>query len=123
MDLMPTCVEVSGAKYPETRDGHDILPMEGRSLLTAIDGVSEKPRTLIFEHEHNAALIDGDWKLVGQKVVARDRIRTEGPWTLHRLPSDPCEQQDRFKAEPERAKRMIDQLQREARRTLILPAP
>lgn len=123
MDLMPTCVEIAGASYPETHNGRDILPMEGRSLLPAIGGKPANPRRLVFEHEGNAALIDGDWKLVGQRVVAKDGLRRDAEWTLHHLPSDPCEQHDRSEAETERAARMIDTLEHEARRTLVLPAP
>jgi arylsulfatase A-like enzyme len=122
MDLMPTCIEVAGAAYPAVHEGHAILPLEGRSLLPAFDDRPAGERRLVFEHEGNAALIEGDWKLVGANVVAGERIREDG-WRLHHLPTDPCEQDDRFLAEPERAARMIALFEREARRTLILPAP
>ena len=123
MDLMPTCVEVSGASYPKTHRNHKILPMEGRSLLPAIDGKPEGKRTLVFEHERNAALIEGEWKLVGKKVISKDRVIREGEWSLYHLASDPCEQDDQISSQAERATRMMDILEKEARRTLILPAP
>ena len=33
MDIMATCVDLADAEYPTTYKGHDILPMEGKSLL------------------------------------------------------------------------------------------
>lgn len=35
IDIMPTVVEVAGAKYPETHAKHRIQPMEGLSLVPA----------------------------------------------------------------------------------------
>ena len=33
IDLMPTVLELAGATYPKQRNGHEILPPEGRSLV------------------------------------------------------------------------------------------
>jgi arylsulfatase A-like enzyme len=35
IDIMATCVDVAGAKYPTEFNGKKILPMEGRSLIPA----------------------------------------------------------------------------------------
>lgn len=123
MDLMPTCVELAGASYPTTFQGRTIAPMEGRSLMPAIDGRPGPKRTLVFEHERSTAIIDGDWKLVGHKTISKNQILREGQWSLYHLPSDPCEQDDLLPSQTERATRMMDALEGEARRTLILPAP
>jgi arylsulfatase len=66
IDLMPTLVDVAGANYPKTLRGHDVLPMEGESLLPMLKGkVIESSRSLFWEHEGNRAVRIGDWKLVG----------------------------------------------------------
>ena len=36
MDIMATCVDLADAEYPTTYKGHDILPMEGKSLLPGL---------------------------------------------------------------------------------------
>ena len=123
MDVMATCVEIAGAKYPSERDGKPIQPLEGRSFLPAIDGKPPTPRTLVFEHERNAALIEGDWKLVGQKVIARNGLADKASWELYHLGRDPAEQHDLSQDEPDRLARMINTLEREVKRTRIVPAP
>ena len=123
MDIMATCIEISGATYPETFERRNILPLEGRSLIPSFNDHKGKPRTLVMEHERNAALIDGDWKLVGQKVISKNQLDPEATWELYHLSRDPVEQNDLSKKEPERVKRMIDQLEIEAKRTFVLPAP
>src|SRR3546814_5829900 len=38
IDVMPTLVELAGATYPKSFNGHPILPMEGRSMAPAFRG-------------------------------------------------------------------------------------
>ena len=87
MDIMATCVEVTGAKYPAAVADKEILPMSGRSLLPALLHRPAEPRTLIFEHERNAAIRAGDWKLVGRNILGRDGLRPEARWELYDLPA------------------------------------
>jgi arylsulfatase len=83
IDLMPTFVDVAGAKYPTKYKGHKIQPMEGRSLRAWFgEGESIEPRTLFWEHEGNRAVRDGDWKLVGT---------SRGPWELYHIAKDRTE--------------------------------
>ena len=35
IDIMATCVDVSGAPYPTQLNGHEIHPLDGRSLVPA----------------------------------------------------------------------------------------
>ena len=67
-------------RVAESFAGHDITPMEGRSLVPALLNQPAEPRTLILEHEHNAAIRQGNWKLVGKDVLARDGLRAGGRW-------------------------------------------
>lgn len=62
-DIMATCVDIAGAKYPSVYKGHKITPCEGVSL---VPNFSNKPtgRGMTFwEHEVNIAVRDGKWKL------------------------------------------------------------
>ena len=63
VDLMATCVDVAGAKYPTEFHGKPILPMEGKSLLPAFANEPSSRDAVFWEHEGNAAVRVGDWKL------------------------------------------------------------
>jgi arylsulfatase len=123
MDIMATCVEVSGAKYPASVAGQDIVPLSGRSLLPALLNRPDQPRTLIFEHEGNAAIREGDWKLVGQHVLGRDGLRPNARWELYDVARDPSEQHDRAAGQPARVAELSRKFLDEARRNLVLPMP
>jgi arylsulfatase len=119
---MATCVDVSGAAYPPaSADAGTVLPLEGHSLLPAFLGRPEAPRTLIFEHEHHAAIRRGDWKLVGE--IDRDGPRSGAPWRLFNLRDDPSEQHDLAAGHLDRVAELSRLFLDEARRTFVLPAP
>ena len=80
---MPTCVDVGGARYPAEFGGKPILPMEGRSLLPAFDNRPIEREALYWEHEGNAAIRAGDWKLV--------RFGRGSAWELHDMKVDRTE--------------------------------
>jgi arylsulfatase len=92
MDIMATCVEAADAKYPGAAAGRDILPMSGRSLLPAFRNEPEQARTLVFEHENNVAIREGNWKLLAQKALTRDGLQADVRWELYNLAADPFEQ-------------------------------
>lgn len=123
MDIMATCVEISGAAYPACVDGREILPMAGRSLTPAFAGKPDEPRTLIFEHEHNAAIRQGDWKLVGKNVLAKDGLRTGGTWELYDMARDVAERHDLSAEKAELVESLSRTFLEEARRTFVLPMP
>ena len=97
IDLMPTLVELAGAKYPTERNGTAIQPMEGRSLLSALTAnqAITRPAPLFFEHDGSRAVRDGDWKLVS---IVGDK------WELYNLAADPTEMRNLASAEPERVR-------------------
>ncbi len=115
IDLMTTCVDVAGAKYPATFDGKPILPMEGRSLLPAFDDRPVDRGALYWEHEGNAAIRVGDWKLV--------RAGLDGRWELHDMAADRTELRDASGDEPKVARDLLAQWQAWARRADVLPDP
>lgn len=116
IDLMATCVDVAGAKYPAELDGKPILPMEGRSLLPAI--VADQPidrDAIYWEHEGNAAVRVGDWKLV--------RFGRKGKWELYNMAADRTELHDLSSTEPKRAKELLAKWDAWAERTHVEPDP
>jgi len=122
MDVMATCVELAGATYPPTARP-EAPPLEGRSLLPAFRGEPPRPRTLVFEHERNAAIRRGDWKLVGRSVVGRNGLRADARWELYDLATDPAEQRNLAADHGDLVAELAAAFEAEARRTLILPAP
>ncbi|HHQ4776965.1 TPA: arylsulfatase [Aeromonas veronii] len=66
-DVMPTLLEVAGAKYPDSYQGHQLPPLAGKSWLPTLAGKAESPRTvqdyIAWEVFGNRALRQGDWKI------------------------------------------------------------
>ncbi|MBQ6161962.1 MAG: arylsulfatase [Bacteroidales bacterium] len=90
IDVMPTCLELAGANYPKTYNGHTILPMaaEARSLMPLIKGASswDEERTLFWEHEGGRAVRKGNWRMTS--------LCSDGKWHLYNLANDYSETTD-----------------------------
>lgn len=95
VDLMPTCVELSGATYPKEYQGRTIQPMEGKSLVPAIQGKPLGERELFWRHNKCDSVRVGDWKM--------DRISRK-PWELYNMRVDPSEVHNLAAAKPEMVK-------------------
>ena len=115
IDLMTTCVDVAGAKYPTELDGNSITPMEGRSLVPAFDDKPIERDALYWEHEGNAAIRVGGWKLV--------RAGRNGQWELHNMATDRTELHDSSKEEPQKVKELLAMWDAWAQRTHVVPDP
>lgn len=115
IDIMATCVDVAGAAYPKEFKGKAIQPMEGRSLVPAFDSKPIQRDALFWEHEGNAAVRVGDWKLV--------RLGRNGPWELYDLKADRTEQRDLSAAQPARVKELAAKWDAWAARAQVKPYP
>jgi len=117
VDIMATVADVGGATYPKQFNGQAILPLEGRSLKPVFASQPlQPPRDAIYwEHEGNAAVRDGDWKLV--------RRGAGGDWELYNLQADRTELHNLAAAQPEKAKQLLAKWTAWAKRASVLPAP
>ncbi len=122
VDVMATCVDVTGAEYPDQFDGREIQPMEGTSLQPCFDADANPPRTLYWEHMQNRGIRDGRFKL----VAARG-----GAWELYDIDADASELNDLVAEKPDLAKAMAGKWTAWAKRVGVrdverlgrLPAP
>jgi arylsulfatase A-like enzyme len=115
VDIMATCVDVAGATYPAEFHGKAILPMEGRSIIPALDNQPLPRDALYWEHEGNAAIRVGDWKLA--------RVGRGGRWELYNLQADRTEMHDLAEAKPELAQQLAEKWDAWAERTHVKPYP
>ena len=138
VDLMATCVDVSGAAYPSEYHSHKITPMEGKSLCPAFAG---KPigrvAPIFWEHEGNRALRLGKWKLVARRPgptnceiydLEKGKWKTVvrnpgGNWELYDMEKDRTEMVNLAAMEPDRVREMAAGWEAFARRTHVLPWP
>ena len=91
IDVMPTLLDVARIDYPKQFEGRDILPLDGVSLSPAFVGDSlQRDNPIFIEHESNAMVRDGKWKLVGRGVVGPEKVKSE-KWELHDMQTDRTE--------------------------------
>jgi arylsulfatase len=111
IELMPTALDVTGAKVPATVAGLTVPPLPGKSLtpVFAKDG-SLKNEPLWFYHDGHRAERAGDWKLVS---------KAGEPWELYNLRTDRSETENLASNQPEKVKeleltwlKMADELRR-----------
>ncbi len=115
IDIMATCVEISGAKYPTEFKGQPILPMEGKSLVPAFADKPIERDALYWEHEGNAAVRAGDSKLV--------RKGRNGDWELYDLKADRSELNNLASIKPDEVKRLASKWDAWAARAQVIPYP
>ena len=98
IDVMATCLDVAGVPYPSQYDGHEIVPLEGRSLRPIFEGRRRREHDALFwEYMRNKAVRKGKWKLV---TVG------DNPWQLYDMESDRTEQNDLSATMPEKVEEL-----------------
>lgn len=112
-DVMATIVDITGAQYPQTFDGNSITALEGTTLRTSFsaDGTAARP-TMFWEHEGNAAVRIGKWKLVRKYPL---------PWELYDMELDRTELNDLSADHAEMVSDMLSQYQAWADRCGVIP--
>lgn len=83
VDILPTILQVTGARYLTELDGVEVQACAGESLLPAFQGADwSREQPIFFEHEGNAAVRAGQFKLV--RLQGRD-------WELYDMEADRTE--------------------------------
>ena len=119
IDILPTLSELAGATYPQQRDGKQVVPAQGISMLPYLTGNVAAPeqRTLYWQHLNHSAIREGDWKL----VTLDDR--DDQHWELYKMSRDRSESENLIAEYPEIAKRLKDQWNKWAQEINALPFP
>lgn len=113
IDIMPTFMEVAGAKYPKEYSGCKIKPMEGKSLVPAFDNKPIDREYICWEHHGNRAIRVGKWKLVAYKE--------RNPWELYDMEKDRTELNNLVEKKKDLAAKMGKTWRQWARRCNVLP--
>ncbi|ARP87794.1 arylsulfatase [Bordetella genomosp. 9] len=117
-DIMATILDITGAAYPSVWEGNPIAPLEGTSLRPAFEGDADDGQgagvrpPMFWEHEGNAAVRIGKWKLVR---------KYPGPWELYDMDADRTELHDLAGDHPERVRDMAARYDEWARRCGVIP--
>ena len=114
IDIMATCVDVGGAKYPSRYKGHKITPMEGKSLQPAFGNKPIERQALYWEHEGNRAVRQGKWKLVSKHP---------GRWELYDLEADRTELNNLARKYPRKVEQLKAMYESWAQRCGVRPWP
>ena len=117
MDIMATCIDLAGTTYPTVYHGHEIIPLEGKSLVPVFrNGVREGHDYLGFEHFNQRAFISKDgWKLVrpGEKAA----------WELYDLSQDRSEMHNVADRHPDKVSELVKAYEAWAKRCKVVPYP
>ena len=111
-DIMATILDVTATPYPAQHQGHAIDPLEGHTLRPSFerDAIDRPP--MFWEHEGNAAVRIGRWKLVRKYPL---------DWELYDMEADRTELDDLAGRHPDRVADMAAQYDAWARRCGVIP--
>lgn len=99
IDLVPTILEITGAKPLAAPDGKPAPAAPGRSLTPAFARDVVVPHdSLWWSHEGNRALRVGDWKIVA--------AGTNSAWELYDLKTDRAEMRNLATAQPDKLREL-----------------
>jgi arylsulfatase len=117
IDIMATCIDLSGAIYPAQYEENAIIPCEGKSLLPVLQNTAgDKHSELCFEHFNEKALIDSSgWKIVQPSKSDR--------WELYNLNTDRTEMHNLAGQYPEKTAALTQRYLEWEKRALVVPRP
>lgn len=98
VDILPTILEATGARYPKELAGNPLQALDGESFLPLLEGRGwQRQQPIYWEHEGNCAIRQGDWKLVR---------RFGEPWELYDMAEDRTELNNLAARDPDRTARL-----------------
>jgi len=98
-DMLPTLMDLAGAKYPANFGGKEQPPLPGRSFAAILkDNAVLPPRPLYFQLFNNMAVVDNGWRMV---------TAYGEPWQLYDLTHDRSETHDLAASNPEKLQHML----------------
>ena len=108
MDLAPTFLDIAGASYPSTYQGHSLAPYQGTSLLPFLNKKSN------YIHAEDYVM---GWELFGRCALRKGRwkiTKTEAPFgkgvfELFNMEEDPTESNDLAAEYPGKYKELLDE--------------
>lgn len=113
VDIVPTLLDAAGAFALTERDRAPVQMPVGESLLPLLQGRDwSRDAPIYFEHEGNAAVRAGPWKLVR---------RHGGPWEVYQMEEDRTELNNRASGEGARVSALSDDWQNWANQAGVLP--
>ena len=120
IDILPTCLAVSGGSYPEEYNGQKIQPMEGRSFAPVFQGLERKENEEIAcEHFASRGIRCGKWKLVSSSPDKWTNAKP-GPWELYDMEEDRTEMNNLVTEMPEKVKELAARYDEWARRIGVI---
>ena len=124
IDIVPTCLEITGIPYPTVFGNHPIQPLEGISLVPAFQNKTTKREFVFWEHSANCAIRMENWKLVS-RVKNQKQFTTadQNKWELYDMEKDPSETNNLALKFPEKVKELSKKWEAEALRTKAKPWP
>jgi arylsulfatase len=129
IDIMATCVGLSGANYPEEYNGKKIVPLPGISLVPSFKNKELHRKAICWEHEGNRAIREGKWKLASKSVLnnsfAFDKIDELDlkDWELYDMENDRTEMMNLADQHPEIVKKMAVEWNTWAKSADVIPKP
>ncbi len=106
MDMAPTFLKIAGASHPRRYKGKDVLPIQGKSMLTILKNKSKSVRsdqdTIGWELIGLRAMRSGDWKATRLAPPFG-----ESKWQLFNMKDDPGEAKDISSEHPEKLQALI----------------
>ncbi len=129
IDIMATCMDLSGLEYPASYNGNTIHPMEGESIVPLIEGRDLERRAIYWEHEGNRAVRMGKWKLISKASKKNSYIWDKTDelelvnWELFDMEKDRTELHDMAAAHHDLVNKMAQMWLEWGKRTGIVPRP
>ncbi len=116
-DIMATLIDAANTTYPKTyHGGNEIIPLEGTSMLPALDDKKLKLHDYIYgEHFDNCVVWHNEWKAV--------KDQNSKKWELFRLDTDRTERVDRAIENPRILNNLVNHWQKWADSHNVFPKP